>query len=155
MNNHTDLAATFSTTTHSVSTSNAKYDGSTNSCPINLTSQKTKHGTIYVVAGSAGQIGGAAADWPHNAMLFSENQLGGLFYFEVEDNRLDASFLKSNGAIGDRFTLMKDVLVKKTMNVLVGQPVTLTASYIGNYSWTGGATSRSISPTLPLGTHIY
>jgi Calcineurin-like phosphoesterase/Purple acid Phosphatase, N-terminal domain len=155
INNHTGLATTFNPNLHQVSPSNAKYDGSANSCPINLTSQKTKHGTIYVVAGSAGQIGGAAAGWTHNAMFFSENQVGGSFYFEVEDNRLDASFLQSNGAITDRFTLMKEVSVKKTQNILVGQPVTLTASYIGNYSWTGGATSRSITATLPLGTHTY
>lgn len=155
INNHTGLASSFSPQLHQVNPSNAKYDGSPNSCPINLTSQKTKHGTVYVVAGSSGQIGGAAAGWTHNAMYFSENQMGGVFYFEVEDNRLDASFLKANGSIGDRFTLMKDVSVKKTMNVLTGHPVTLTASYIGNYNWTSGETTRSITKTLPLGTHTY
>lgn len=155
INNHTGLAASFSPTLHQKSTSNGKYDGSQNSCPINLTSQKTKHGTMYVVAGSSGQIGDSAADFPHNAMYFSENQIHGVFYFEVEDNRLDASFLKTDGSIGDRFTLMKDVSVKKTTNILLGEPVTLTASYIGNYNWTGGATARSITATLPLGTHTY
>ncbi len=155
INNHTGLATSFTPNLHQVSASNGKYDGSPNSCPINLTSQKTKHGTIYVVAGSSGQVGGQSAGWPHNAMFFSESQTGGVFYFEVEDNRLDASFLQSNGVITDKFTLMKDVSVKKTRNVLVGQPVTLTASYIGNYNWTGGATTRSITATLPLGTHTY
>ena len=155
INNHFGLETTFSLATHQVSASNAKYDGSPNSCPINLTSQKTKHGTIYVVAGSSGQIGGAASGYPHDAMVFSENQVGGIFYFEVEDNRLDAFFVKSDGSVGDQFTLMKDVSTKKTINVLANQPTTLTASYLGNYNWTGGATTRAITVSLPLGTHTY
>jgi hypothetical protein len=155
MNDHFGLEATFSTTMHQISSSSAKYDGSVNSCPINLTSQKTKHGTVYVVAGSSGQIGGASATYPHDAMYFSENQLGGVFYFEVEDNRLDAFFVKSDGSIGDRFTLMKDVSVKKMLTVLANQPTTLSASYFGTYNWTGGATTRAITVSPPLGTHTY
>ncbi len=153
--NHYGLEPTFSPVLHQITPSNGKYDGSPNSCPINLTTEKTKHGTVYVVAGSAGKIGGAANGWTHDAMIFSENQLGGVFYFEVEDNRLDAFFLKSNGTIGDNFTLMKDVSTKKTLNVLVGQSTTLTASYIGNYAWTGGTTARTLTVSPPLGTHTF
>ncbi len=153
--NHTGLEETFLSATHQVNASSGKYDGSPNSCPINLTSQKTKHGTVYVVAGSAGQVGGAASGYPHDAMFFSENQLGGVFYFEVEDNRLDAFFLKSDGTVGDKFTLMKDVSIKKTLTVLANQPTVLTASYFGNYNWTNGETSRAVTVSLPVGTHTY
>ncbi|MBL7815112.1 MAG: metallophosphoesterase [Saprospiraceae bacterium] len=150
---HYGQESTFSTIDHQVTSSNAQYDGSPNSCPIRLTSQKTKHGTVYVVAGSSGQIGGAASGYPHNAMFYSDNQIGGVFYFEVEDNRLDAFFLKANGTVGDKFTMMKDAGVKKTLTVLANQPTTLTASYFGNYNWTGGTTTRAITITPPLGTH--
>jgi predicted phosphodiesterase len=154
--NHYGMEPTFSPILHQITASSGKYDGSANSCPINLTTQKTKHGTVYVVSGSSGQVGGASNGWTHDAMIYSENQIGGVFYFEVEDNRLDAFFLKSNGAIGDNFTLMKDVSTKKTLNVLANQPTTLTASYIGNYNWSNGTSgTRSITVSQPLGTYFY
>ena len=34
---------------------------------------------------------------------------GGMFYFEVEDNRLDAKFIRRTGVISDQFTIMKNV----------------------------------------------
>jgi hypothetical protein len=154
--NHYDMETTFTPNLHQVASSNGRYDGSANSCPINLTSKKTQHGTVYVVSGSSGQVGGASNGWTHDAMQFSDNQLGGVFYFEVEDNRLDAFFVRRDKTVGDKFTLMKDVSVKKTINISAGQSTTLTASYIGNYQWSNGATTtRSLTVSPPLGTSFY
>jgi predicted phosphodiesterase len=156
LKNHYGMESTFSPNLHQVTPSTGRYDGSANSCPINLTSQKSKHGTVYVVSGSSGQVDGAANGWTHDAMQFSDNTTGGVFYFEVEDNRLDAFFLKKDKTIGDQFTLMKDVSTKKTINIQAGQSTTLTASYIGNYKWSNGTTTtRSLTVSPPLGTSFY
>jgi PKD repeat protein len=61
-------------------------------------------GTVYVVAGSSGQVSGGALD--HPAMFFSLNQLGSLV-LDVDGRRLDARFLEATGAISDSFTLFK------------------------------------------------
>ena len=61
-------------------------------------------GTVYVVAGSAGKIGGGTLN--HPAMFLSLNKLGSL-YFEVASNRLDAAFLRENGTTNDTFTIIK------------------------------------------------
>jgi hypothetical protein len=59
---------------------------------------KSNHGTVYVVAGSAGADGGVQAGYPHNALPFSQDD-GGMFYFEVDSNRLDAKFIRRDGQI--------------------------------------------------------
>jgi hypothetical protein len=69
------------------------------------TAGKAPHeGAVYVVAGSSGQISGGPLN--HAAMVASLNRLGSLV-LDVDGDRLDASFLDSTGAIGDRFTLIK------------------------------------------------
>ncbi len=80
-------------------------------------------GAVYVVAGSAGKISGGSLD--HSAMFLSLNRLGSL-YFEVNGDRLDATFLRENGTTNDSFTIIKgntisvanvDVLEPDTNNV--------------------------------------
>ena len=95
---------------------NAKYDATANSCPYVYNSGKINHGSVYIVAGSAGQLGGSATGYPHDAMYYSNNLNGGSFYFEVDSNRLDAKFLSYSGTGGsvvpvirDQFTIFKDV----------------------------------------------
>jgi hypothetical protein len=61
-------------------------------------------GAVYVVAGSSGQISGGQLN--HPAMFISLNQLGSLV-LDVNGPRLDATFLRSDGAIGDFFTMLK------------------------------------------------
>lgn len=62
-------------------------------------------GAVYVVAGSSGQIDGGDLD--HAAMFISLNVLGSLV-IDVASNRLDVSFLRTNGLTGDYFTLVKE-----------------------------------------------
>ena len=150
------LDANFNIATHTATgnNQNAKYDGTANSCPYNYNSGQINHGSVYIVAGSSGQIGGSAAGYPHDAMYYSNNTNGGSFYFEVDSNRLDAKFLSYSGTGGavvpvirDQFTIFKDVNKTTNYSVATNAPLTLTASWRGTYYWpnNGGATTRSVT----------
>ena len=132
------------------------YDGSTNSCPYTKDSVTRLQGTVYVVSGSAGQLGGTTAGFPHNAMYYSDATHGGSMILEVQGNRLDAKWVCADGVIRDRFSMMKDVKQKRDTTINAGNSVTLTASYIGNYTWQpGNQTTRSITVTPSAGTTTY
>lgn len=131
-----------------------RYDGSDNSCTYKSTSEKKKQGTVYVVAGSSGALGYNPTLEVHPVMVSTQRLAGGSFYFEVEDNRLDAKFIQPNPSssysISDQFTVMKDVGLTQVLTVPAGQSTTLTASYISDYQWSnpnnGGfsASTRSV-----------
>ena len=74
---------------------------------IKRTSNNT--GTVYVVSGSAGALGGHKETYPHNAMFYSNHEIGGAVMLEVQGNRLDLKWICSDGEIRDHFTMMKDV----------------------------------------------
>lgn len=147
-----------------VSLSNARYDGAapdgqpspdTNpanaSCPYFTIDSAYKHGTVYVVAGSAGQIN---SNNTHSYPLFYTRNQGasmggesGALYLEIQDNRLDAKFVGNSGTLHDQFTIMKGVNKQTVINATVNKPAILTASWIGGYNWytepaTHQATSR-------------
>jgi hypothetical protein len=61
-------------------------------------------GTVYVVAGSSGQVGGGALN--HPAMFYDALRLGSLLV-DINGPRLDAWFLNSNGFVDDAFTILK------------------------------------------------
>ena len=61
-------------------------------------------GTLYVVAGSSGQISGGTLN--HPAMYVSLNNLGSLV-LDFEGKRLDAKFIRENGTTNDSFTILK------------------------------------------------
>jgi hypothetical protein len=152
----------FNVASHAVNNSSGKYDGSASSCVYTTPSGKTHHGTVYVLSGSAGANGGvvtgtAPAGWPHEALPFSIDE-GGMFYFEVDNNRLDAKFINriagtgGVAVIGDQFTIMKDVNTTNNYNILNGTSVNLTASWPqpGNYTWTATpGTTRTVNVTPP------
>lgn len=102
------MESDFDSKKHELSTSTALYDGTKNSSPY-IKSSKDNQGTVYVVSGSAGALGGHKATYPHNAMFYSNNEVGGVVMLEVEGNRLDLKWICSDGKIGDHFTMMKDV----------------------------------------------
>jgi 3',5'-cyclic AMP phosphodiesterase CpdA len=148
-----DNEASFNVNSHTVSNSSAKYNGTANSCPYNLANGQVNHGTVYVVSGSSGASGGIQAGYPHNAMPWSFND-GGMLYLEIEGNRLDAKFIRRDQVIADQFTIMKDVSKTSNLNSTSGTPIQLTASWIGNYSWNTGETTRTITVS-PVGNTIY
>lgn len=62
-------------------------------------------GAVYVVAGSSGKTSGGTLN--HSAMFISLNQLGSLV-LDIDGSRLDAKFLRSDGTVGDYFTIIKN-----------------------------------------------
>ncbi|MEO5591683.1 MAG: metallophosphoesterase family protein [Chitinophagaceae bacterium] len=134
-----------------LSLSNARYDGSqsnkasadtsasSSSCPYFTIDSVYKHGTVYVVAGSAGQVGANGTNtYPVFYTRNQHNSIGGesgALYLEIQDNRLDAKFVGSGGNVRDQFTIMKGVNKKTIINAGINTPAQLTASWIGAYNW--------------------
>jgi hypothetical protein len=149
LNGHYDVESTFNPAIHALSTSSAKYNGTANSCIYVKNPTDVLNGIVYVVAGSAGQLDGTSAGYPHNAMYYSDVSVGGAFFFEIEQNRLDAKWVCSDGVIRDQFTIMKNVNKTTNLTIPSGTPTQLDASWLGNYSWNTSETTRSItvSPT--------
>ncbi|UHG89267.1 purple acid phosphatase family protein [Spirosoma oryzicola] len=141
MKGHYGQSTTFDKSQHAVSTGNARYDGSPNSCPI----MNKQAGTIYVVNGSGGQLGWQSVGYPHPAMVYSDNQVGGSMVIDVTDNRLDAQWVAADGVVRDKFTVLKKVNQRRYFLTTPGKPLTLTASWPGNYTWSSGQTGRTIN----------
>ena len=146
--NYTGNWASFNAGTHAVSSSSATYtNGST--CPYVYNSSPANHGTVYVVSGSAGASGTMNSGFGTGPMPVALND-GGVFYFEVEDNRLDAKMLRRNGTIFDQFTIIKDVNRSTDYTLSNGSSQLLTASWPGTYSWSTTASTRAITVTPPV-----
>jgi acid phosphatase type 7 len=138
-----------------------RYDGSAGSCPYTKRGDKSKQSTVYVVSGSAGQRNFIAGLGNHPVMAFTQKDLGGSFYMDVEDNRLDAKFIQvsptTSFSITDQFTVMKDVGRTVYLTAPTGQSITLTASFVANYQWsspqssTFASTARSVVVTAQAG----
>nr|WP_295923382.1 metallophosphoesterase [uncultured Dyadobacter sp.] len=149
MNGHYDSEAAFNAGVHNISNSSGKYDGSADSCPY-VKSTIGNKGTVYVVAGSAGQLGATQSGYPHNALPFATASTGGALLLDVDRNRLDMKWITSGGNVLDRFTIVKDVNRKDSVQIEKGQSITLEASYPGNYIWNTGATTGiiDVSPAV-------
>jgi len=149
--NYTGNWGSFNLPTHAVSSSSATYTSNT-TCPYVYNTSPANHGTVYVVEGSTGAgWSGNTSGFISGPMPFSVND-GGVFYFEVEDNRLDAKMLRRDGSVFDRFTIIKDANKTTNYNIVNGASQSLTASWpkTGNYSWTNAAGSgRTVSVTPP------
>ncbi|MEO7047356.1 MAG: metallophosphoesterase family protein [Ferruginibacter sp.] len=142
MNGNYGMEASFNPQTHDLSSSTGLYDGSKNSCPY--IKDDASQGTVYVVSGSAGQLGGKEKSFPHDAMFYSNADIGGACMLEVEGNRLDLKWICSDGKIRDQFTMMKHVNQHNSITVKKGGSVTLTASFNGQYHWNNGESTKSI-----------
>jgi hypothetical protein len=62
-------------------------------------------GAVYIVAGSSGKT--SSGDLDHPAMHISLRELGSVV-LDVDDARLDATFLDDQGGVRDSFTIRKD-----------------------------------------------
>jgi 3',5'-cyclic AMP phosphodiesterase CpdA len=127
--------ASFSASQFDISSSSGAYDGSVNSAPYIKGSDN--NGTVYVVTGSAGQLGGKQPDWPMKAMQYADVENGGAVILEVQGNRLDEKWVCADGQVRDHFTMMKEVNKNSTITINEGDTAVLTASYTGNYNWSG------------------
>ena len=149
---HYGNEASFNPAVHNISQSNGRYDGTTNSCTYVKDSAHTFKGTIYVVAGSAGQLdAGVQAAWPHNAMsAYNNSTNGGSVLLTFEGDRMDAKWICADGAVRDQFTMIKDANKVKNYTIQSGENLALSASWKGQYAWShNGATTASVnvSPT--------
>ncbi|MGZ8516565.1 MAG: purple acid phosphatase family protein, partial [Chitinophagaceae bacterium] len=152
INGHYGTESTFSPSLHALSSSSAKYNGSANSCAYIKNTTDLRNGIVFAVVGSAGQLGGTSTGYPHNAMYYSNSTNGGTLFFEVENNRLDGKWIGADGVIRDNFTIMKNVNKSSQVSILAGTSTELTASWQGNYSWSTGATTRSITVSPVVNT---
>ena len=109
INGHYGVDTTFNHDIHSVSSSSGKNDGTSNSCPYVKNADDTSNGIVFAVVGSSGRVGGSSTGYPHDAMYYSNVTTGGAMYLEIDNNRLDAKWIGSDGLIRDNFTILKDV----------------------------------------------
>jgi acid phosphatase type 7 len=105
MKGHYGPEKSFKATLHDLSTSSGRNDGTPDSTPYEK--DATNQGTVYVVSGSAGQLGGKQRSFPHNAMYFSDADHGGADMIEVKGNQLNFTWICADGVIRDHFTIVK------------------------------------------------
>jgi calcineurin-like phosphoesterase family protein/purple acid phosphatase-like protein/fibronectin type III domain protein len=105
-------------------------------------------GAVYAVAGSSGQISGGTLN--HPAMFISLNNLGSMV-LDIDGNRLDAKFLRENGAIADYFTIIKGGggSVPAAPQNLAATPGNAQVSLTWNAS--AGATSYNVKRSTTAG----
>ena len=153
---HYGLETTFNLASHALSSSSAKYDASSNSCPYVKNTPGKDFGTVYLVSGSAGKVGATQAAFPHNAMYFSNSSVTGVTAISIKGNRLDAKFISATGAVLDKFTMMKNVGRKLEYVLNTGESKTLNATWTGSYNWSpGGQTTSSLSVAPQTSTTYY
>jgi hypothetical protein len=62
-------------------------------------------GAVYITAGSSGKISSGSLN--HPVMVHASLMRLGSLALEINDNRLDATFIRENGAVDDYFTILK------------------------------------------------
>jgi hypothetical protein len=92
-------------------------------------------GTVYIVAGCSGQIDGSGT-LDHQAMFNSQSALGSVV-LDIDRNTLNARFLRSDGSIGDYFTIVKgdspDNFIVRSAQVRDGIGTVTWSSLPGHY----------------------
>jgi hypothetical protein len=103
IDSHYGGSSTFSASAHVVQGGDGRVGGNGAYTKSSLTPVGHK-GAVYVVAGSSGQASGGLLN--HPAMYVSLNNLGSVV-LDIDGARLDARFLRENGAVADSFTISK------------------------------------------------
>jgi len=98
--------ADFDEVKYNINSSSAKDDGTPNSAPY--VKKISGPGTVYVVTGSAGPVGGIQKSFPHAAMYYSNGTIGGATMLEVKGNKLTLKWICADGVIRDQFTMVKE-----------------------------------------------
>ncbi|MBK7964134.1 MAG: metallophosphoesterase [Bacteroidetes bacterium] len=146
LNGHTGKSSDYKPWKHRMNSSSGKYNGTNNSCPYVKSIDANAKGTIYMTLGTSGQRGTAQVDFPYPAMVTSKTNLAGSLILEVIGNRLDASWVREDGVVGDRFTMFKGVNDTIVIPVNAGQQIKLEAPWYGDYLWVNSdSTSKSQS----------
>lgn len=154
---HYGLESTFSANIHNQSSSSARYDGTSDSCPYIKSSTLPNKGIVYVVAGSSGWPSSTQGNYPHDATIYSNSEKGGSMYLEIEGNRLDSKWISENGTVADQFTIMKDVNKNTEVYIVPNTPsLNLQASWLGDFVWENSSiTSRTLSINPVIGQRYF
>ncbi|MCW0220096.1 MAG: Ig-like domain-containing protein, partial [Prosthecobacter sp.] len=104
MDGHYGSSGTFSAATHVKQTGNGR-PASDGAYIKPLTGPRDHFGAVYAVAGSSGKISGGSLN--HAAMFLSLNNLGSMV-LDINDNRLDVTFIRENGTTPDSLTIIKE-----------------------------------------------
>jgi len=140
---HYGMETSWDSSSYVVQHSNGRYDGSPNSCAFLKDSANGYVGTVYIVSGSAGQLGGKQPCFPHDALPYSDATHGGAGMLEIQGDRLDWKWICADGEVRDRFTMLKNTRSPHIVTVKKGEEVTLTAPFEG--TWSNKATGSSIT----------
>ncbi|MBK9510842.1 MAG: hypothetical protein IPO04_15970 [Cytophagaceae bacterium] len=117
----------FNALTHQINTSTGKYDGSTDSCPYETSSNAlaSTNGIIYAVVGSGSTVQVTPINPAgHKALPIFNYSLGGSMILEMQVFKLVAKWIDQNGNVGDNFTIVKDI-IKRPEAVLEISPLDL------------------------------
>ncbi len=113
--------------------------------PVLILPLRSKPWNCICCVGFFGASGSTQSGYPHNAMPWVCKRWR-YTEMEVQENRLDMKFIRTNGSVWEQFTIMKDANKTTNRSAASGTPITLTASWpSGNYRWSTGATTRSIT----------
>lgn len=94
-------------------------------------------GTVYAVPGSSGQTSGVGN---HPIMVVKLNVLGSMI-LDVNGDRLDATFLQSNGNVRDTFTIMKGSGLPPVLSAIAAVDVTDSSARI---TWSSDKAADSL-----------
>ena len=160
IHHHYGMETTFDSSIHIVQNTSALNDGTALSCPIiknSIPPLPSDSGLLYVVIGSGSDyVPAPQTSWPHEAMYYSNYNDHGSLLLTIKENKLSGEWISTdtNQVVKDRFTIYKNVNRKNQLDILSGQPITLTASWDkeNDYVWSTGDTSRQliISTTTPI-----
>ncbi|MBN8697271.1 MAG: metallophosphoesterase [Bacteroidetes bacterium] len=106
-------------------------------CPYekHMTINEAHKGTVYSVVGCSAKSGSPESSWPHPVMhKYSSTDLGSML-LEINNNRLDAKFIKTDGSIYDSFSIFKNMSKNETVNACPGDQITLKPSFSGTALW--------------------
>ena len=138
------------------------YDAGNAYIKDNLT--QTEDGTVYVVCGNSGSKT-TNPSLNHPVMYFSDGgtDVCGSFVIDINRNRLDGKYLRSNGQILDEFTILKKNLQSTSQvfyTICAGESLTLMSSTIGgsdnlSYEWSFSTAATSEIIVSPFSDITY
>lgn len=162
MKGHHGKSNTFDAATMIMDPSNGKF--SEGNAYVKDNSYATSEGTVYIVCGNSGSSENGPS-LNHPAMIYSDGGSAayGSLVLDIYRNRLDAKYLKSNGEIGDEFTIVKkDLVVQPQQNITIcqGEGIDLSAIYSGGSDsleilWIGSAETGANIRLSPTATTQY
>jgi hypothetical protein len=116
---------------------------------------KAHQGTVYAVVGCSGKLSGTSQGWPHPVMYKATNTDLGSMLLEVNNNRLDAKFLLTDGSTYDSFTILKNAGEKKSLNICTAEQISLHPSFPGSVLWSPGGSTLDSLVLTPTANQLY